>query len=375
MATDPAQVLDLEGDSDDLDFDEVDTVHFWEKKQRELLTNVVDYNLSSLADLVGRRAISVSPKYQRRMRWDAGRKSKLIESFLMNVPVPPVFLNEDSYGKFSVIDGKQRLTAVSDFMRGRLRLEGLNVFHELNGKTFDDLPEQFQEVIRTRPTMRAVIVLRQSDDDVKFEVFRRLNTGGVRLNAQEIRNSVYPGPLNDKILELSELPLFHQLLGITDKSSSKIHQEMRDCEFVVRYFALMNSWMIYEGGMSRTLDVFMSKHQTASEDFVRSCEVRFVATLANVEAVFGRRAFRRWLPEKNDWRNQALAALFDAQMFTLQGRDREKLAERRDGIVADFKALFSDLAFRRSIDAATNTPSFLLGRVQAFKAVVDTALA
>src|SRR5690606_20353372 len=186
--------------------------------------------------LVSDRAIDLNPTYQRRLRWDQKRQSKLIESFLMNVPVPPVFLNEDEYGQYSVIDGKQRITAISEFFRGRLKLKGLEVFHELNDQSFDELPLPLQRALKTRPTLRAVIILRQSDPDVKFNVFQRLNTGGVRLNAQEIRNSAFPGPLNDLILKLSETPRFHKLLGITSKAKSAIYQEMRDAEFVLRFF-------------------------------------------------------------------------------------------------------------------------------------------
>lgn len=137
----------------------------------------------------------------------------------MNVPVPPIFLNEDQYGQYSVIDGKQRLTAIHEFLKGHLELTGLEVFSDINGKTIDDLPSNLRQVLRTRPTLRATIILRQSDADVKFEVFQRLNTGGVRLNPQEIRNSTYPGPLNDLILRLSEDRRFHKLLGVTKKEN------------------------------------------------------------------------------------------------------------------------------------------------------------
>jgi len=82
----------------------------------------------------------------------------------MNVPVPPIFLNEDEYGKYSVIDGKQRLTAITDFLAGRLELSGLQVFAEITGKALMTLPNKLQSVIRTRPTIRAVIILRQSNE-------------------------------------------------------------------------------------------------------------------------------------------------------------------------------------------------------------------
>src|SRR3954451_18766830 len=101
---------DLEESEEQLDeqYASEDPLGFWEGKQRDLLTSAVDYNLRSLAALVRSRQIDMSPRYQRRNRWAADRKSALIESFLMNVPVPPIFLNEDEYGHYSVIDGKQR---------------------------------------------------------------------------------------------------------------------------------------------------------------------------------------------------------------------------------------------------------------------------
>ena len=170
-------------DSNDLDTIRGRPLEFWEEKQKELVTSVVDYNLGSLTDLVKSGAIDLSPKYQRRYRWDIPRKSKLIESLLMNVPVPPIFLNEDTYGTYSVIDGKQRLTAISEFMSNDLILTGLEVFSDINGKRFSDLPSKFQSVIRTRPTLRAIIVLRQSDEDVKFEVFQRLIDLGAGLHS------------------------------------------------------------------------------------------------------------------------------------------------------------------------------------------------
>ncbi|MQS06275.1 DUF262 domain-containing protein [Streptomyces alkaliphilus] len=127
---------DIEESEAQLDSEyEEDPVGFWEAKQRDLLTSVLDYNLRSLTDLVKNKQIDLSPNYQRRNRWKDDRKSQLIESFLMNVPIPNIFLNEDAYGHYSVIDGKQRLTAISDFLFGRFALTGLKVFGEANGLT------------------------------------------------------------------------------------------------------------------------------------------------------------------------------------------------------------------------------------------------
>lgn len=109
------------------------------------------------------------------------------------------------------------------------------------------------------------LFLPQSQPAVKYEVFKRLNTGGVRLNAQEIRNSSWPGPLNDLILELSVLPDFHELLGISDSAKSALYREMRDAEFVLRYLTFREDWDSFRGGMMRRMDDYMSEHQHRSQ--------------------------------------------------------------------------------------------------------------
>lgn len=353
------------------EIEESDSIDFWEKKQRELVTSVVDYNLSSIAELIEKGVINTSPKYQRRFRWDAKRQSKLIESFLMNVPIPPVFLNEDSYGEYSVIDGKQRLTAISEFMRGRLRLQGLTVFSDINGQTFDELPPKLQRVIRTRPTIRAIIILRQSDEDVKFEVFQRLNTGGVTLNPQEIRNSAYPGALNDLILELSEHKLFHRLLGVKSKAQSAIYQEMRDAELVLRFFTFRDTWADFRGGMKRQMDHFIAANQKIGRAQLRDMREDFLDTLTGVEAAFDDCAFRRWIPEKGIWRKQVLAAAYDAQMFACRGREPEQMRASRTRIIGALRDLFQDGEFRKAVDAATNTPNFFRSRIRIMSETLD----
>jgi hypothetical protein len=364
---------DLEEPEDVLDAPDEDPVEFWVKKQRELVSSTVDYNLGTLADLVNQNIIDVSPSYQRRFRWDVQRQSRLIESFLMNVPVPPIFLNEDEYGRYSVIDGKQRLLAITDFLRGQLKLTDLVVFSDINGLTYYDLPLTLQTVVRTRPTLRTIIILRQSDSDVKYEVFQRLNTGGVRLNPQEIRNSAYPGPLNDLIIKLSTTPQFHRLLRIRNQNKSLIYKEMRDAEFVLRYFTFMENWETFSGGMKRQMDAFMDRHQYAGDGELSLLEHRFLDTINIVQACFGQFAFRRWMPEKNQWRVQVLASLFDAQMFGVQDLSADRMSGYHDIIVDRLKGLFSDRDFRRAIDQATNTPGLFRARIQVIRDLVVAA--
>ena len=365
--------IDIEETDDEIDLEE-DPVEFWIKKQRELITSMVDYNLSTLVELINIQAIDLSPEYQRRFRWDETKQSRLIESFLMNVPVPPVFLNEDEYGKYSVIDGKQRLNALSEFFRGKLVLKNLKVFSDINGKTYYDLPIELQIVLKTRPTLRAIIILRQSDQDIKFVVFQRLNTGGATLNPQEIRNSTYPGPFNNLLLELSVNRRFHYLLGIKNKEQSKIYKEMRDVEFVLRYFTFRDSWEGFSGAMRRGMDEYMVRNEKMSSQSIEATRIDFLRTIDVVDACFGEYAFRRWIPEKGLWRKQVLASLYDAEMFACRGLDLKKVHSKQNKIIDHLKELFLDDEFKKSIDAATNAPGYFRTRILKVKDLLSQAI-
>lgn len=158
------------------------------------------------------------PEYQRRHRWDDGRKSRLIESFLMNVPVPPVFLYEYELARFEVMDGRQRLTALMDFYDNNLVLTELQYWPELNGRTYSNLPASIRDGIDRR-YLSSIILLNETGASeaqaafLKKLVFERLNSGGVRLTGQETRNAVYNGPLNDLCLELSRTTELRAMLG------------------------------------------------------------------------------------------------------------------------------------------------------------------
>ncbi len=282
----------------------------------------------------------------------------------MNVPVPQVYFNEDEYGVYSVIDGKQRVSSIHEFLSSALVLEGLKVFSDINGMKFLELPGRLQAILLTRPTVRATIILRQSDRDIKYEVFQRLNTGGVQLNPQEIRNNAFIGSLNDAINKLGESRDFHQALGIKNKNASSIYKEMRDSELVLRFFTFKDTWSSFKGGVRRSMDAFMETHQHMADAEITQYAMSFLGTLKKVTTVFGEHAFQRWMPEKCSWRRQVLASLYDAEMFAFQHFPIEEAAGKSDIIMERFVQLFSEADFKKSIDAATNTPQYFKARIQ-----------
>lgn len=344
--------------------DAAETVAFWESKQRELVISVVDYNLESLGGLVKSKTIDLSPKYQRRHRWDNVRRSALIESFLINVPIPPVFLNEDRTGRYSVIDGKQRLSAVTGFLNDEYKLEGLKVFGRLNGAVFSKLPGDLRDALKTRATLRATIILRQSDPDVKTIVFQRLNKGGMVLNAQEVRNAAYPGSLNDLIMELSELPMMHKLLRIVKPATSQVWKQMRDAELVLRYFTFKDDWDGFAHALSLTMDEYMENHQYTKPQKIKQMREDFIEQLEAVQVAFGDFAFRRFDTKRSKWRKQIVAALYDAEMFAVSEMRSVILSANRPVPEERLKALFSDVTFRASIDAGTNSVATFRSRIR-----------
>lgn len=351
----------------------IDLEKKYEKAQKELVTQTVDFNVKNLADMVTNKQIDTSPKYQRRLRWEDARSSKLIESLLMNVPIPPLFFAEEKYGKYAVIDGQQRLRALSAFFSNMLELEGLEVFSELNGKRFAELPNELQSILNMRPTLRCIIILRQSDPQIKFEVFERLNTGGVHLNPQEIRNSAYRGPLNDLIIDLSENSNFRSMLKITNPKKSKIVQQMRDCELILKFYSLKDSWVDFKGRLKDNLNQFMEDNQSASKEQLEKLENDFVDTLELVKAAFGDNTFRRYDPATQSWGSQVLASIFDSQMIACYELDlhAKDLEDRQEEILEKFKSLFEDEEFLYAIGSGTNQKSKIIYRINKIKEIIS----
>ena len=293
--------------------------------------------------------INLRPEYQRRLRWNNIQKSQLIESLLLNIPVPPVFFYEADAARYEVMDGQQRLNTIRDFFAGVFPLRGLKILQPLNGLRYTTCPPRVKRTL-DRATISAVVLLMESESerpaeaqlsitDIRRLVFDRLNTGGRRLNAQEIRNALNPGHLNRSIIKLSQLDRFTEVFGIppyteeerTDyyedpkRQQNNLYSTMKDCELVLRVFALRDLGNI-RGSMRAMLDRTMEAKLTKkrADEFVEEYRNHFEF----LYELFDKKPFR--IVSRTNQRERISAALYDAAMVAL-GRNWD----RRSDMVAD----------------------------------------
>ncbi|WP_344831731.1 DUF262 domain-containing protein [Actinocorallia longicatena] len=295
------------------------------------------------------------PEYQRRHRWSDGRKSRLIESFLMNVPVPPVFLYEYELARFEVMDGRQRLTALMDFYDGSLTLTELQYWPELNGRTYSTLPSSIRDGIDRR-YLSSIILLNETAANeeqaafLKKLVFERLNSGGVRLSGQETRNAVYNGPLNDLCLKLSRTTELRAMLGTPLESTigpdgdedsddteivtpgqdsdgveitnmgRKMFESMEDVELVLRFYAYRHLDKFSQGlnRISDFLDEFLVMGNRFNPVTLDGYDQLFVDNIKFWYAVSGPTAFQ----VQGSSRHFSKIA-YDALMYASSALDRE----------------------------------------------------
>lgn len=333
------------------------------QSQSALVLQQSDLSLQSISDMVDSGAIDVSPRYQRRERWGLEKNSGLIESFLLNIPVPPIYLAEDEYGVYSVIDGKQRVTAINKFLRGQFELKELDKFIELEGCKFKDLPDSLSNALKIRPYLRVVTLLRQSDPDLKHEVFLRLNKAGVVLNSQEIRNVAFRGLLNNMLFDMSEAPYLRNQLKATPQS--KIYSEMIDVQYVLRFFTVREYWQNFHGNMDVAMDSYMQNFHKVAKKQVKALQTIFEQALGFCEAIWGADGFKK--PGGN---SRVLQGYYDVQMvcssFLTDAERDNALRKPKDVREVLVSLLENDEDFQDSISQFTSNPRSVEYRIRTF---------
>ncbi|MES9673669.1 GmrSD restriction endonuclease domain-containing protein, partial [Bacillus pseudomycoides] len=225
------------------------------KGEVRIVTEQGRFQLTTIENIVEGEDYILNPEYQRRHRWNNERKSKLIESFIMNVPVPPIFLYEKDYSVYEVMDGLQRLTAIYDFYTDRFSLVGLEEWGELNGLVYSQLPIQVKKGIDRRYLSSIILLKETAKTDkeaqrLKQMVFERINSGGEKLEPQETRNALYNGELNQLCIKIARDKYFCRMWGIPEQINEEDEQEldkelienplykkMSDVELILRFFA------------------------------------------------------------------------------------------------------------------------------------------
>jgi len=281
----------------------------------------------------------LQPEYQRNFVATAQIASRLIESVLMDVPIPVIYLAEEKDGTFSVIDGQQRLTSFISFVEGKFpnatefRLSGLKVMPELNRKSFAQLDKELQTKIKTT-TIHSVIIKKESNEDIKFEIFERLNTGATKLNEDEIRNTVYRGKYIKLLAELADNETFDNLIR---KETYKVRMIYRG--LILRFFALSEkSYVNYKSPMKQFCNKELRENREMSDAKSKEYKERFLHCIDLVKIVFGTHAFRRYIPGKHDspqgsWaEDQINLALFDLQMVGFRNYSKNEILAKADYI-------------------------------------------
>lgn len=331
----------------------------YESQERRVVTETHREKLPNFVDSLKRPGhIDLRPFYQRRERWNEEKKSKLIESFIVNVPVPPIIMYEQEYGSYEVMDGQQRVTAIKSFYDNEFKLSKLDLWPELNGRTYSTLPAKIKAGIDRR-SISSIIILHESAGDpeeamlLKQQTFERLNTGGVKLDSQEVRNCIYQGKFNELLLELSNNSIFRRVWNIPDvnyKESTKVPREltenklfknMEDVELILRFFALRHIEH-FRRGLKGFLDLYMAQSRSFSEEDVQFLEDLFVETINLAFEVYGEKLFRPFDVKEGDWKDEPYKAFYDSIMvaFSKHLSKSDLLIKKKNEIIKATKAVF-----------------------------------
>jgi len=369
------------------------------KGEIRIVTEQARYPLDTIPNLLNSGKYNLNPEYQRRKRWSIQQKSRLIESFIINVPIPPIFLYEVNYAEYEVMDGLQRLTSIKEFYDGDFRLEGLEQWPELNGRTYQKLPEKIREGIDRR-YLSSIVLLNETAktpeqaDFLKQVVFGRLNSGGDKLTAQESRNALYSGKFNALCIELSKNDNFRKLYGFTpyefsngilinesDLLKDDSYRKMEDVELVLRFFAYRQYQKLSSyNSQEKFLDDFLNQANRFNDNVLAELIVIFEKTVEIIYHVFGESAF--YMPDGEREKTTPTKTVYDPLMHSISKvLDKETLilsksTELRDNKYTD-KALLKKPNKERNndlFDGKYNSKADVEARVNYFDNYIDSIL-
>lgn len=343
----------------DQDLGEMDSEeeHEFPPSERKVVTQPVDLSVNTLVEQWNVRSL-ILPEIQREYVWDDGKASRLIESLLLNIPVPVLYFSETPDAMYEIIDGHQRVRSIVRYISNEFPLGSLGVLQEYKSLRFHQLPDREQRFLRMR-TLRAIIISIDSHPSMKFEIFERLNTGSISLNAQELRNSIYRGSFNKLLRQLAKDSNFRLLVG-----TKQPRKRMVDEELILRFFALRSRLENYRPPLKKFLNDFMDGVKLAGEDIIDVNRNLFENTIHCVQALIGDNAFRLIDHNGAALENAVNRALFDAQMLACSWIIPGEISANRNRVRIELAKLNESKDFLDSIQRATGDRSRTFRRVK-----------
>jgi Protein of unknown function DUF262 len=321
------------------------------KIPRRILAQPYDYSVQDIVDKIESGDIDLNPDYQRNYVWGSNDEqqnkcSRLIESLLLNIPIPVIYFAEQAETlKYEVIDGQQRLYTFQRFLKDDFALKNLQIRDDVNDKKYSELSQRDRDEIRKR-SIRAIVILNESDEEIKYEVFERLNLGSIQLTPQEIRNNTLRGSFNNLLKELANEALFKKMLNLKLRSDET---NMAHEELVLRFFAYHDSEYKRVKNLSYFLTDYMKKNQNLTKDNINNLRNLFCKTLELVQKYLGEKAFSNFGERTGKWSSVTNRSLYDAEMLAFSDFIEKKITISSDEFVKKLESLMVVPEFKKSL--------------------------
>lgn len=338
-------------------------------------SQVCDWTIGTLTDKLDRGLLDLQPHFQREYVWEQRPElpSRLIESILLKIPIPPIYFGKVAGGRLEVIDGQQRLTTLVKFIRNQFGLQKLQRLGSLNGKLFKDLSPDHQAKIVDEP-IRSIMIDAGENSELRYEVFERLNRGSMQLNEQELRNCVYRGPFNDLLATLEVDPYWRKVKG-----GSAPEGRFKEREIILRFFAFAYRLPFYKGNLKAFLNSYMRQYAPKDEVGLKEHAALFRQTMQNIYTVFGDHSARLYeqASGKNSgrWDSKFSVTVFDIQAAALMNQSPAKVQQTAEQIRELFLyAILSDQEIKDAISRRTGSSLQTKIRFSKFSGLVEQIL-
>jgi hypothetical protein len=307
-----------------------------------------------------RKELILNPDFQRKDVWKGKQRSELIESILMGIPIPIMYLFETADGRKQVVDGRQRITTIFDFLNNKFPLRDLKILHDLNGSRFSDLDKKLQGIFEDYQ-LHVYVIQPPTPERVKYDIFDRVNRGGTRLNNQEMRNALYGGKATELLKELSESDAF---LKATERGVSPTR--MKDQYIILRTLAFL-LWLSGDLKVIKEMesidyksdiDDFLAKVMIAinahlADSVIEAARNKFLLAMERIHRVLGNDAFR-FEPKESGTRRPINMLLFEVLTYLFTYEEVE--SEKTNPVIKEWKKEIDKTggAFRESVDATSS---------------------